>query len=130
VGVEHTKVAYNPEWREEIGELEWDEQIDDWEVFWACYLAVQKKEKKRQMQHWTMPLATILVLDFVDGNALQTWRDDENLAGDFAESGFLEIWLTDHSSLEAYDSITAIGLYPPTIWGINGQGHLFGTPYK
>jgi hypothetical protein len=130
VGIEHTKVAYNPEWRDEISNEEWDEQVDDWEVFWACYLAVKKKEKKRQKNYWSMPNSTILVLDFVDGNALQSWHDDEDLSGDFTDSGFLEIWLMDHSSLEAYNTGTAIGLYPPSIWGINGQGHLGAPPYK
>lgn len=130
VGIEHTKVVYNPEWREEMSADEWDDAIDDWEVLWGAYNAVQKKEKKRQLAHWKLPNATILVLDFVDGNALQSWDASAEPSDDFAGTGFLEIWLTDHSSLEAYGAVTAIGLYPPSIWGIQGQGYLAGPPYK
>jgi len=131
VGVEHTKVAYHPEQTElRHACRDYDDDKDNWEIMWAAYVSLAKKEAKRRKSHWHFPDATILVLDLVEGCRFEDWPEDADQAEDFSESGFLEVWLSDHSSVEAFGEVTAIGLYPKSIWGIQGQGYLWGPPYK
>ena len=131
VGIEHTKVAYNLEAREcAFSNDEWDDEIDDWEILWSSYNALVKKEAKRKKAHWKLPGATILVFDLVDGNGMQEWPDEDDDFDDFDDAGFIEVWIFDHASLEAYGTVTAIGLFPKSIRGVRGQGHLSGPPYK
>ncbi len=46
IGVEHTRVAYSSKLIYEMTDDEWNEAIDDWEVFWSAYNAYLKKEAK------------------------------------------------------------------------------------
>ena len=130
VGVEHTKIAYAEEINGIMGIRQEDRQIDNFELFWATHVAVSKKAQKRQRPHWQTPDSTILVLDMVQGYRIQDWPNDSSLSDEFADFGFLEIWLSDHSSIEAFGEVTLLGVYPPSIWGLNGQGYLFGIRYK
>lgn len=131
VGIEHTRIEYNPE-RTEILEScrMYDGELDNFAIIWAAARAIAAKEHKRRKPHWKYPDATILVLDLPEGYRLEKWPEDSSRSQDFSQSGFLEIWISDHSSIEAYGEITAIGLYPQSIWGIQGQGYLWGVPYK
>lgn len=131
VGIEHTRIEYNPE-RTEILEAcrAYDGELDNFAVFWAAARAIAAKEAKRRKPHWKHPDATILVLDLPEGYRFEDWPVDSSFANDFSDSGFIEVWISDHSSIEEFGEITAIGLYPSTIWGIQGQGYLWGVPYK
>jgi hypothetical protein len=131
VGVEHTRIEYNPE-RTEILEAcracRWD--LDNIALFWAAGPAIEAKERKRRKPHWTCSNSTILVLDLAEGCRLEDWPADSSLSDQFNKSGFIEVWISDHSSIEAYGEVTAIGLFPASIWGIRGQEYLWGVPYK
>jgi hypothetical protein len=131
VGIEHTRIEYNPE-RTEILEScgMYNGELDNFAVFWAAARAIAAKEAKRQKPHWKHPAATILVLDLPEGYRFEDWPADSSMANDFSDSGFMEVWISDHSSIEEFGEITAIGLYPSTIWGIQGQGYLWGVPHK
>jgi hypothetical protein len=131
VGIEHTKVEYDPE-RTEILEScrAYDGELDNFAIFFAAARAIANKERKRRKPHWKHPNATILVLDLPEGYRFEDWPADSSLADEFSDSGFIEVWISDHSSIEAYGEATAIGLYPSSIWGIQGQGYLWGVPYK
>jgi hypothetical protein len=131
VGIEHTRIEYNPE-RTEILEScrAYDGELDNFAIFWAAGLALAKKEGKRRKPFWKHPNATILVLDLPEGYRFEDWPTDSFISEEFSDSGFLEVWISDHSSIEAYGAVTAIGLYPALIWGIQGQGYLWGVPYK
>jgi hypothetical protein len=48
------------------------------------------------------------------------------MSDEFSDSGFIEVWISDHSSLEEYGEVTAIGLYPAAIWGFKGKD-IFGV---
>jgi hypothetical protein len=131
VGVEHTKIEYNPEAtevRHACGDC--DEDLDNFAVVWAASLAITKKESKRRKPHWKLPKSTILVLDLVDKGRLEDWPADDALCDEFEGYGFIEVWISDHSSLEAFGRVTAIGLFPRSVWGIRGQGYLWGIPFK
>lgn len=129
VGVEHTKIEYDPE-RTEILQFcrVYNGELDNFAVIWAGAWAIAAKERKRRKAHWKYPDATILVLDLPEGYRLEAWPTDSSLSQDFSHSGFLEVWISDHSSIEAYGEVTAIGLHPSSIWGIQGQGYLWGVP--
>lgn len=131
LGVEHTMICFDSEQTELRHALrEEHDGHDNFDLVWSAALAIAKKEAKRRKPHWKIPDATILVLDLPEGGRIEDWPDEESLAAEFSNSGFLEIWISDHSSLDAYGEVTAIGLYPPAIWGIQGQGYLGGPPYK
>jgi hypothetical protein len=130
VGVEHTKVAYEAELSESKRTLGEDREIDNVELFWAAYSSALKKSQKRKKTHWQTPDATILVLDLVEGYRIEEWPDNSSLADDFADFGFIEIWLSDYSSVEAFSKVTLLGIYPHANWGLHGQGYLYGKPYR
>lgn len=131
IGVEHTRIAFNSDQTELRRVLrEVHEGHDNFDLIWSAVHAIARKEGKRRKPHWEFPDATILVLDLPEGDRIEKWPEETSLAEEFADSGFLEIWISDHSSLEAYGEVTAIGLYPSSIWGIQGQGYLWGPPYK
>lgn len=131
VGIEHTKIEYNPE-RTALRHAckDYDDDIDNFAIMWAAFVTLAKKESKRRKPHWKLPDATILVFDLAEGYRFESWPENDSLSDDYDDSGFIEVWISDHSSLEAYGEVTAIGLFPKSIWGIRGQGYLWGIPYK
>jgi hypothetical protein len=96
----------------------------------AVHMIVGKKEQKRQSAHWRTPSSTILVIELLDykSESLE-WTRDTALSGDYAHTGFLEIWLADFSTLEAYGEVRLIGLYPPAFWGLHHRPAFEGKPY-
>ena len=131
VGVEHTRIEYDPEQTElRRAYDEYDGDIDNFAIMWAAFIRLAEKETKRRKPHWKLPNATILVFDLAEGYRFESWPEDDRLSVDYSDSGFIEVWISDHSSIEAYGEVTAIGLYPKSIWGIRGQDYLWGIPYK
>lgn len=131
VGVEITKIAYNPERREFLESIRsYTGELDDFTIFWAAMSSLAKKELKRLKPHWKLSGATILVLDLTEGYRIEDWPVDSSYSKEFMDSGFIEVWISDQSSIETHGEPTAIGLYPPSIWGVHGQGYLWGPPYK
>jgi hypothetical protein len=129
VGVEHTKIDYNPE-RTEILEAAgmYDPWYDNIGLFWACAEAIKRKEAKRKKPHWKLAQATILVLDLLDRFRFEDWPTNDSIFDSLGSTGFLEIWISDHASIEDHGEVTAIGIFPKSIWGIRGQGYLWGPP--
>ena len=50
-------------------------------------------------------------------------------AEDFEDTGFVEIWLADHSTVEPFGEVRLIGLYPPRVFGLHYQPALEGKPF-
>jgi hypothetical protein len=131
VGVEHTKIIYNPERAEILNACrEYDPESDNFEIFYDGAVALAKKETKRIKPHWKLSAETILVLDLVDRFRFQGWPEDDSLSAEFSNTGFIEVWVSDHASIETHGEVTAIGLFQKEIWGIRGQGYLWAPPYK
>jgi hypothetical protein len=131
VGVEHTRILYNPE-RDEIRQYlgTYDPDSDNFQVLWGSAVALAKKEAKRRKPHWKYPDSTILVLDLIGHTRIESWPEDDTLSDDFKDSGFIEVWISDHSSIETHGEVMAIGLFPKERWGIQGQGYLWAPPYR
>ena len=91
---------------------------------------IAAKQRKRESSHWRTPHNTILVIELINYSfdSLR-WTDDSSLSEDYADAGFVEIWLADHSTLEAFGEVRLIGLYPPPFWGLHEQPALEQKPY-
>jgi hypothetical protein len=88
------------------------------------------KERKRQSSHWRTPHSTMLVIQLLDYTFDSlVWTRDCSLAEDYSETGFVEIWLADHSTLGAYSQVRLIGLHPRKHWGVHHQPALEQKPF-
>ena len=60
--------------------------------------SVYRKEGKRASVGWSFPKSTILVIQLIgsDGDEMMDFLEDE-LMDEMAETGFREIWISDHS---------------------------------
>jgi hypothetical protein len=131
IGVELTKIMYDPERTEIlIACRNYDPDQDNFGIFYDSAVALAKKETKRRKPHWKLATETILVFELIDCFRLQKWPEDDSLAIEFQDTGFIEVWISDHASIETHGEVTAIGLFPKGIWGIRGQGYLWAPPYK
>src|SRR5438445_217122 len=96
----------------------------------AVQVIVADKQQKRQSVHWRTPHSTILVIELLDYTFDSlSWAQHSSFSSDYADAGFLEIWLADFSTMEAYDEVRLIGLYPPELSGVHYQAALDGKPY-
>ena len=87
---------------------------------------VAKKERKRRLQGWPNTILVIQLLDYT----FQSWRwTAEDISDDFADTGFREIWIADHFTMEPFGQPRLIGLYPRDIFGLHDQPALEGKPY-
>lgn len=91
---------------------------------------ITAKECLRRASHWRTPTNTILVIELIDYSFESlAWTEDSSLSDDYANTGFIEIWLADHSTLEAFGEVRLIGLYPRNFWGVHPQPALERKPY-
>ena len=108
-----------------------DRTMESYDLLESIGHIISTKEDKRKAPHWRTPNHTILVITLIDYcfDSL-AWLEDSSLSQDYACTGFLEIWLADHSTLEAFGQVKLIGLYPAQFWGIRPQPALEGKPYR
>ena len=107
-----------------------DCRMESYDLLDAIGTIITSNEHKRQSPHWRTPNNTILVVELLhySFDSLR-WTDDSSLSDDYARAGFIEIWLADHSTVEAFGEVRLIGLYPPHFWGVRPQPALEGKPY-
>lgn len=131
VGVELTRVGNSPP------------DATDTRVFWGqnsialdtlleqIYDAVGRKSRSVLSPDWKTPDANILVLCLVSAvsPSLESWFSDDSLAHDFAGYAFSEIWIADHSTVEAYSTPALYGLFPAEYWGAHPHSKTGEKPY-
>ncbi len=107
-----------------------DRTMESYDLLDAISVIITAKERKRLSPHWRTPNNTILVIVLLDYSfdSLR-WTEDSSLSDDYASAGFTEVWLADHSTLEAFGEVRLIGLYPSRFWDIHPQPALEGKPY-
>jgi hypothetical protein len=129
VGVELARSPHNRE--QAVYDRIWtDRTISAFDLLAAVWGMISDKARKRQLPHWRTPKTTILVIELLDyGFDSLDWANDASLADDFADTGFLEIWISDHSTIEAYGQVRLIGLFPPELYGLRHQPALEGKPF-
>ena len=91
--------------------------------------AILRKARKRREADWKLPDSSILVLSTPDCPISE--MEDHlclDLQPEFAESGFSEIWIADHTETDAYGTIDLFGLVPRKWWGYH-PAPWAGKPY-
>jgi hypothetical protein len=91
---------------------------------------VAEKEYKRRGPDWELRENTILVVKLIVYTfESYQWTNNTSLAVDFSDTGFVEIWLADCSTLEPFRQVRLIGLHPRRFWGTHHQPALEGKPF-
>jgi hypothetical protein len=103
-------------------------QFDPFHVLDCVYAVVEVKEAK--WTSWRFVGDTILVLQFdyyplSDVDGLLT----VDMAKDFEESGFIEIWIADYTTVEPYGGVELFGLKPAKWWGYHPREDFSSKPY-
>lgn len=104
-----------------------DRTLSSFDLLASIYSMIAAKEHKRRLHGWPKTILLIELLDY-DFESL-VWASDESVADDFADTGFYEIWIADHFTIEPFGQPRLIGLYPPSMFGLHHQPALEGKPY-
>jgi hypothetical protein len=129
VGVELTKIMRDPEsatWDKIMKYQEFRDAMDANDNIWST---AEYKSRKLKAGNWQHAENTILVLQVMDCplSDLHRYLEDGSSPQDYADLGFVEIWVADYSELEAYGTIELFGLYPQEFWGYHELDR--GKPY-
>jgi hypothetical protein len=125
VGVELARSPHDYETR--VYDRIWtDRALPTFDLLASIAAIVADKEHLRQTHGWR---STILVVELLDYSFESlAWASDASRADDFADTGFLEIWLADHSTVEPFGEVRLIGAHPSRIFGLHYQPALEGKP--
>lgn len=129
VGVELTTVMRDPEsasWDRIMNGQEFADPADTNDAIWAT---AEHKSWKLRAGNWHHANDTVLVLQVMDCplSDLHHYLEDGNSPDDYTDLGFSEVWVADHSELDAYGVIELFGLYPDRWWGYHERER--GKPY-
>jgi len=129
VGVELVCVMRNPEEAQFDIIVDKKFQADSQETLDEMFRLLDEKDKKRSNNYGHWADKTILVLQLSDCTilALQSFLND--MKSDFADYGFVEIWLADYTGVEAYRDIELFGLVPDKWWGYHQRQNPYRKPY-
>ena len=129
VGVELARSPHDHE--RAVDDRIWgDGTMDSYDLLVSIAGMITAKQCKRESPHWRTPHNTILVIELLDYSfASLRWTEDSSLSDDYANAGFVEIWLADHSTAEAFGEVRFIGLYPRRSFGLHVQPALEGKPF-
>lgn len=129
VGVELTKVTVDHDaamWdRTRYGRVRIDASV----TLETIYSLIGRKEKARTERYTERVKDNILALQLVHGSLDQVAYAFDGLEAAFACHGFVEVWLADHSGLEAYGDVELFGLYPGQWWGPHSRPGPGRKPY-
>jgi hypothetical protein len=129
VGVELARSPHN--YHGAVWDRIWtDKTMSAYDLLDAINQIVAIKAEKRKSAHWRTPNNTILVVELLDYTFDSlAWTNESSFAEDYTDTGFVEIWLADYSTLEAFGEARLIGLYPSKFWGVRRQSSFEGKPY-
>ena len=117
VGVELTKIIAHPEsrlWHRLFGSGAINSTGDIASAI--SYAAFEKAHKLRNSD--LVISETILVIQLFDNPLSETHRGLEQIDYDgFAEAGFSETWVADHSTIDAHGRAELFGIYPEQLAG-------------
>lgn len=117
VGVELTKIIAHPEtrlWHRIFGDGPLGCPGD---ISSDIFKAASEKADKLRKGGWKVS-ETILAIQLFDNPLSETRRELEQIDYDeYAEAGFAEIWIADHSTIDAFGRVELFGIYPERIAG-------------
>ena len=131
LGIEITKVLIRPNIKSEITIPGQNVKLDAYAAAEAVLNAIKCKDKKRCSSHWHYPDSTILVIQLLDANLpeFESFLLNNDLRDDFQHSGFREIWVINHDSVESYGNASLFGLSPLRWWGSHDRLNHDQKPY-
>jgi len=126
IGVELARSPHDYEKR--VHDRVWtDCTLSSFDLLASVSSMIATKEQKRQSQRWPDTILVVELLDYRFGSL--SWASDASLANDFSDTGFHEVWLADHSTLDRFGQVRLIGLHPLRVFGIHDQPAFDGKPY-
>jgi hypothetical protein len=130
VGIELTQPHHDYELAKWDKVLRIVRPMNDLYLLGDIHSIIAQKAVKRASADWRLPTNTILVVQLNDYSFLfQQSFAHECLAENYQDYGFAEIWLPDHTELDAFGAVRLIGLYPESIWGLHHQASFLQKPY-
>lgn len=117
VGIELTKIIAHPETRL------WHRLFDSGplgctgDIASGIFKAVSEKAEKLRKGGWTSA-ETILAIQLFDNPLSETHRELEQIDHEeYADAGFAEIWIADHSTIDAFGCVELFGICPERLAG-------------
>lgn len=129
-GIELVQVVESPDkrfWRE-VFDGRCEMTVSNASV--AIQEAIYEKEAKRRSDGWGFPDSSILVVQLrgcSGSDVFAYW--DEIILAEIGATGFVEIWLCDHSPEEPYGTVELIGLKPERWQGVHRHSMYGSKPY-
>lgn len=117
IGIELVNVMRDP--RYSFGEriIKSKNEIDVYDSIELIHHLIEKKEKARSKRYVKNIKDNILVLQLIDISLNNLNNFIYDLSDDFTDHGFHEIWIADHTGLEAYGDVELFCLFPSELWG-------------
>lgn len=126
IGIELARSPHNYDRR--VHDRIWtDCTLSTFDLLASIFTIVATKEYKRHTHDWPETILVVELLDYTFESL--RWTQDSSHSEDFSDTGFREIWLADHSTIEPFGQVRLIGLYPAAIFGLHYQPALEGKPY-
>ena len=130
-GVELVQVVKSPETRFFSVIMDGHDEMSVDDASDAIQNAIYKKEKKRVSDGWSLRDSSILIIKLRQCSGEDIFRYwDDTIFEEVCSTGFVEIWLSDHTPEEPYGTVEISGIKPERWRGVHRHS-LFGTkPYR
>jgi hypothetical protein len=130
VGVELVRVMRDPEDAQFDRIVEKKYEAEPQEILDRIFELIEKKDKTRSINYGRWADKTILILGLFDCSfwSLRPFLT-KDIQEDFANHGFIEMWLADNTGVEAYRNIELFGLFPAKWWGYHQRKDPDRKPY-
>jgi hypothetical protein len=131
IGVELTKIIEPSKLALTFGLVDEADYLSAMDCAWTMSEAIASKETKRRQPDWTLPNATLLVLQVMNTpvDELVRFLADGSLKGDFAGHGFLEVWIANYTTVDEFRTVELYGLHPERWWGPHQRSNWWKKPY-
>jgi len=118
VGIEFTLITRDPDSSSWASILDGVEYMDGLDGKLLAEAAITVKGQKRSEPTWQLSESAILVISTSDCPiAEMKIFFDEDIENDCRESGFSEVWIADHTEVDAYGTIELFCLWPRELRG-------------
>lgn len=130
-GLELVQVVESPETRFSRFIFDGNDEIDVSDASDLIQNTIYKKEEKRKSPQWRYPNSTILVVQLrqIFAENILFYLDDAIFTELAETTGFVEIWLSDHSPEEPYNTVELLCIKPESWRGLYRHSKYGSKPY-
>lgn len=130
LGLEIVRVMEDPLYRRDQELLYGEAEVDPVGTAIALQEAIYHKDKKRASAGWRCPGRTILVVQLMDAPIEDVARYlDNQILDELHDTGFLEIWVADHTVVDPYGTVQLMGIKPRRWRGVHKHRFHGTKPY-